>query len=77
MPRPGSLTIGKIMVLKSSDLDRLNKLMRHEPDLRSWMETWSIGAVYQMYMAGAEFFKYYHMLREATYKDKERLDLIH
>jgi hypothetical protein len=65
-----------IMVLKSADLGRLNKLMRHEQDLRSWMETWSIGAVYEMYTAGEKFFKYYHMLREATYKEKEDLDLV-
>lgn len=65
-----------IMVLKSSDLDRLNKLMRYETDLRSWMETWSIGAVYEMYMAGETFFKYYHLLREATFKKKEELDLV-
>jgi predicted RNA-binding protein len=65
-----------ILVLKSPDLPRLNTLMRHEPDLRSWMEAWSIGSIYEMYKAGEIFFNYYHKLREAIYKDKKELDLI-
>ena len=65
-----------IIVLKSSDLQRLNLIMRHEPDLRSWMEAWSIGSVYDMYSAGEKFFNYYRKLREAIYKDKKELELI-
>ena len=65
-----------IMVLKSSDVERLNTIMKHEPDLRSWMEAWSIGAVHEMYRAGETFFRYYHKLREAVYKDKKELRLI-
>ena len=65
-----------IMVLKASDLMRLNLLMRHEPDLRSWMEAWSIGAIYEMYKAGELFFNYYHRLREAIYKDKKELEIV-
>jgi predicted RNA-binding protein len=65
-----------ILVLRSSDLPRLNSLMKHEPDLRSWMEAWSIGAVYDMYQAGQKFFKYYRRMREAIYKHKKELELI-
>ena len=65
-----------ILVLKSADLSRLNLLMRHEPDLRSWMEAWSIGSIYEMYTAGEKFFAYYRKLREAIYKDKKELELI-
>lgn len=65
-----------IMVLLDSDMVRLNALMQHEPDLRSWMEAWSIGAVYEMYTAGERFFKYYRRLVEAVYKDKQSLDLV-
>jgi hypothetical protein len=50
--------------------------MKHEPDLRSWMEAWSIGSVYEMYQAGEKFFHYYHKLREAIYKDKKELEMI-
>ena len=50
-----------IMVLRDKDLTRLNSLMQFEPDLRSWMEAWSIGAVYEMYKAGEGFFKYYRL----------------
>ena len=60
-----------IMVLRETDPKRLNSLMKFEPDLRSWMEAWSIGAVYEMYSAGEGFFKYYRQLIEAIYKDKK------
>jgi predicted RNA-binding protein len=65
-----------ILVLKEADLRRLNLLMKHEPDLRSWMEAWSIGSIYEMYKAGETFFKYYRMLRDAIYKDKNELELV-
>jgi predicted RNA-binding protein len=65
-----------IIVLRSSELGRLNLLMKHEPDLRSWMEAWSIGAIYEMYRAGETFFKYYHKLRESIYKDKKEIELV-
>ena len=60
-----------IMVLREQDLKRFNLLMRHEPDLRSWMEAWSIGAVYEMYKSGEKFFWYFRKLKEAVYKDKK------
>jgi hypothetical protein len=65
-----------ILVLKEADLQRLNLLMKHEPDLRSWMEAWSIGAICEMYKAGVTFFKYYTILRESIYKDKKEIDLV-
>jgi predicted RNA-binding protein len=65
-----------IMILSSSDLQRLNSLMRHEPELRSWMDAWSIGAVYKMYKSGEKFFRYYKQLRESVYKEKNQLELI-
>ncbi|MHC1729293.1 MAG: EVE domain-containing protein [Syntrophobacteraceae bacterium] len=65
-----------IIVLRQQDLLRMNLLMRHEPDLRSWMEAWSIGSIYKMYVAGEKFFKYYRKMIEATYKDKRELELV-
>lgn len=65
-----------IMVLRKKDLKRLNRIIKHEPELRSWMEAWSIGAVYEMYTTGEKFFKYYQQLQESTYKDKSKLELI-
>lgn len=65
-----------IIVLKESDMNRLNQLMKHEPELRSWMEVWSIEAVYKMYTSGEKFFGYYKQLKEAIYKDKTALQLI-
>ena len=65
-----------IIILSTSDLGRLNSLIRHEPELRSWMEAWSFGAVYKMNMAGEKFFNYYKQLEESIYKNKSHLDLI-
>ena len=65
-----------IMVLLEKDLERLNKIMLHDPELRNWMEAWSIGAVYEMYKAGEKFFRYYKQLKEAIYKDKREITLI-
>lgn len=65
-----------LMIIREEELPRLNSLMRYEPDLRSWMEAWSIGAVFEMYVAGELFFKYYRRLIEAVYKDKREIDLV-
>ena len=65
-----------IMILKEKDLIRLNTIMKHEPDLRSWMEAWSIGSIYEMYNSGEKFFKYFRRLKESVYKDKKELELI-
>lgn len=65
-----------ILVIRESEMPRLNALMKHEPELRSWMDAWSIGAIFQMYSAGETFFHYYRHLNEAIYKDKKDLDLI-
>jgi hypothetical protein len=65
-----------ILVLDQKDMRRLNQLMKHEPDLRSWMEAWSIGAIYKMYSAGKKFYKYYRQMEESVYKDKKELELI-
>jgi len=65
-----------ILVITESEMQRLNALMKHEPELRSWMEAWSIGAIYEMYVNGETFFHYYRHLNEAVYKDKKELELI-
>jgi predicted RNA-binding protein len=65
-----------IIVIRESEMTRLNALMKHEPELRSWMEAWSIGAIYEMYKAGETFFHYYRHLNEAIYVDKKELDIV-
>jgi predicted RNA-binding protein len=65
-----------ILVITESEMQRLNALMKHEPELRSWMEAWSIGAIYEMYVNGETFFHYYRHLNEAVYKEKKELELI-
>lgn len=65
-----------IIVLKEKDLTRLNSIMKHEPDLRSWMDAWSIGSIFKMYQSGEKFFKYYRRLRESVYKDKNELEFV-
>ncbi len=65
-----------ILVTKESEMQRLNALMKHELELRSWMEAWSIAAIYEMYVNGETFFHYYRHLNEAVYKEKKELELI-
>jgi predicted RNA-binding protein len=65
-----------ILVIKEQEMDRLNTLMRHEHDLRCWMEAWSIGAIFEMYTAGQKFNSYYKRLTESVYKDKSSLQMI-
>ena len=65
-----------IIVIRESDMARLNTILKHEPDLRSWMEAWSVGSIYEMYTSGEKFFYYFRQLKEAIYKDKKELDLV-
>ncbi len=65
-----------IIVIRESEMTRLNTLMRHEPDLRSWMEAWSIGAIYEMYTASETFFNYYRRFIQASYAEKQELELV-
>lgn len=65
-----------ILVLRENELVRLNTLMRHEHDLRCWMEAWSIGSIYEMYKSGEKFNSYYKRLIESVYKDKPELKLV-
>jgi predicted RNA-binding protein len=65
-----------VLVIRETDMPRLNTIMRHEPELRSWMEAWSIGAIYEMYKSGETFFRYYRRLIEAVYKEKAELKLV-
>jgi predicted RNA-binding protein len=65
-----------ILVVGEQEMDRLNALMRHEHDLRCWMEAWSIGAIFEMYTAGQKFNSYYKRLTESVYKDKSSLQMI-
>lgn len=65
-----------ILVIRNAEMARLNAVMKHEPELRSWMEAWSIGSIYEMYVAGETFFHYYRHLNEAVYKEKRVLELI-
>jgi hypothetical protein len=65
-----------ILVCRKADLLRVNVLLKHDPELRNWMEAWSIGAIYKMYVAGKSFFKYYCQLIESVYKEKSDIDLV-
>ena len=66
----------KLFDKRIENLKRLNKLMKHEPELRNWMDAWSIGAVFEMNKAGEELFNYYRRLRDSSYNEKSELDLI-
>jgi hypothetical protein len=35
---------------------RLRSLCRYEPELKNWLQIWSIAKIYEMYLGGREFF---------------------
>jgi hypothetical protein len=48
----------KIIVVSTPEsIKRLKSLCRYEPDLKNWLEIWSIPKVYQMYLSGRQFFE--------------------
>ncbi len=46
-----------IVVSSAKSVARLRNLVRYEPDLKHWMEIWSVQNVYQMYLADQRFFR--------------------
>jgi hypothetical protein len=54
-------------------LEKVNLIMKHEPELRSLVEPWSMGAIYETLSAEGTFFKYCRKLKEAVYKDEKDL----
>jgi predicted RNA-binding protein len=65
-----------ILVIREDDMQRLNKVMRHEHDLKCWREAWSPGAIYELYKSGEKFNQYYKKLIESIYKEKTNLELV-
>ncbi|MEX0786203.1 MAG: hypothetical protein WD939_06160, partial [Dehalococcoidia bacterium] len=45
-----------IVVSKPESIARLRSLCRYEPDLKNWLQVWSISKAYQMYIEGKHFF---------------------
>jgi hypothetical protein len=48
----------KIIVVSMPDgINRLKNLCRYEPELKNWLEIWSVPKVYEMYLSGRKFFE--------------------
>lgn len=47
----------KILVVSIPEsIPRLRSLCRYEPELKNWLQIWSVTRIYQMYLGGKEFF---------------------
>lgn len=46
-----------VAVSAPESIPRLKSLCRYEPDLKNWLEIWSVQKVYEMYRSGRQFFK--------------------
>ncbi len=50
----------KVAVVSSpTSVTRLKNICRFEPDLKNWLEIWSIERIYKMYRSGYEFYSEY------------------
>jgi hypothetical protein len=48
------------VVSKAGSVKRLKEICRYEPDLKNWLEIWSLEKIYRMYLAGQQFFELFH-----------------
>jgi hypothetical protein len=63
----------KIIVVSAHEsVNRLKSLCRYEPDLRNWLEIWSIPKVYQMYLNGRQFFELFDPFERQQWSEEIR-----
>lgn len=49
---------------------RLRSLCRYEPELKNWLQIWSVGKVYQMYLGGKDFFSLFRPFERQQWSDQ-------
>lgn len=59
-----------IVVAAPESVGRLKTICRHEPELKNWLQIWSIGKVYEMYMSGREFFAVFRPFEKHQWNDE-------
>jgi len=61
-----------IVVSASKSIPRLKSICRYEPDLKNWLEVWSFGKVYQMFLAGRQFFELFRPFERQEWTEEIR-----
>ncbi|HAF15409.1 MAG TPA: hypothetical protein DCK99_17275 [Blastocatellia bacterium] len=61
-----------LIVSKVESLKRLKQICRYEPDLKNWLEIWSIVKVYRMYLAGQQFFELFRPFEKQQWSQEIR-----
>ena len=63
----------KIVVVSTpKSIPRLKSICRYEPDLKNWLEVWSFGKVYRMFLAGREFFELFRPFERQEWSEEIR-----
>lgn len=61
-----------IVVSASKSIPRLRSICRYEPDLKNWLEVWSIAKVYEMFLAGRQFFELFRPFEKQEWSEEIR-----
>jgi hypothetical protein len=61
-----------VVVTKIESLKRLKEICRYEPDLKNWLEIWSVAKIYRMYLAGQQFFELYQPFEKQQWSPEIR-----
>lgn len=61
----------KIVVVSIPEsVSRLRSLCRYEPELKNWLQIWSVDKVYQMYIEGKEFFSLFRPFERQQWSEE-------
>jgi hypothetical protein len=61
-----------VVVSKTESIKRLKEICRYEPDLKNWLEIWSLAKVYRMYLAGQQFFELFQPFEKQQWSPEIR-----
>lgn len=61
-----------VVVSKIESIKRLKEICRYEPDLKNWLEIWSLAKVYRMYLAGQQFFELFRPFEKQQWSPEIR-----
>lgn len=65
----------KVIAVSTPDaVPRLKKICRYEPDIKSWLEIWSIAKVFEMYVSGKQFFSLFRPFEQQ--RRREEIEVI-
>jgi hypothetical protein len=59
-----------IVVSAAGSVNRIKNICRYEPDLKNWLEIWSISKTYEMYTSGAQFFGLFRPFERQQWREE-------